>query len=224
MNPRRDLAILVAAVAVSAAGDIAALSALAVELGKTTGSGLAVAALFIANWLALALGAPWAGALVDRGDARRLLVVASLAQAGVAAALASTPGIAGVLALSGLLGIGAAVAVPAEFALLGAIAAQGPGAGRANSRVETARYAGYAVGPLAGTALVAATGVGAALAVDALSFALVAVAGAALSVRRAGTGTSAARAAGAKPRSRDGVTLLSAIRCCGSRWPCWWAR
>jgi MFS family permease len=208
MNPRRDLAILVAAVGVSAAGDIAALSALAVELGKTTGSGLAVAALFIANWLALALGAPWAGALVDRGDARRLLVVASLAQAGVAAVLATTPGTAGVLGLSALLGMGAAVAVPAEFALLGAIAARGPGAGRANAHVETARYAGYAIGPLAGTALVAAAGVGAALAVDALSFALVAVAGVGLSVRRSGTRASEASAAAANPRARDGVTLL----------------
>lgn len=206
MNARRDLAILVAAVGVSAAGDIAALSALAVELGKSTGSGLAVAALFIANWLAIALGAPWAGALVDRGDARRLLMFASLAQAGVAAALATTPGTAGILGLSALLGAGAAVAVPAEFALLGAIAAEGPGAGKANGRVETARYAGYMIGPLAGTALVGIAGVGAALAADAVSFALVALAGAALQVRRSGAGKQSV--AEAKPRARDGVSLL----------------
>jgi hypothetical protein len=204
MNARRDLAILVAAVGVSAAGDIAAVSALAVDLGRTTGSGLTVAALFVANWLALALGAPWAGALVDRGDARRLLMFASLAQAGVAAALATTPGTAGILGLSALLGAGAAVAVPAEFALLGAIAAHGPGAGKANGRVETARYAGYMIGPLAGTALVAVAGVGAALAADAVSFALVALAGGALHVRRAGTRDAAAT----KPRARDGVSLL----------------
>jgi MFS transporter len=221
MNHRRDLAILVAAVGVSAAGDIAAVSALAVELGKTTGSGLTVAALFIANWLALALGAPWAGALVDRGDARRLLIVASLAQAGVAAALATTSSTAGILALSALLGAGAAVTVPAEFALLGAIAARSSaGAGKANSRVETARYAGYTIGPLAGTALVSAAGLGAALAADAVSFGLVAIAGAALQVRRAGSAAAtgaaprvprtgpAAGTAAPKPRARDGVSLL----------------
>jgi hypothetical protein len=208
MNPRRDLAVLVGAVGVSAAGDIAAVSALAVQLQRETGSGLVVAALFAANWLALAVLAPWAGALVDRMDARRLLVLASVGQALVAAALASTPGTPGVLALSALLGAGAAFAVPAEFALVGVVATQAGGAARANARVETARYAGYLVGPLAGTALVGIAGVGAALAADAASFAVVAVGGWALRARRPAPGA----AAGARPRARDGIALLARDR------------
>lgn len=209
MSARRDLAIIVGAVGVSAAGDLAALSALAVEIGERTGSGLLVSALFAANWLALALGAPWAGALVDRLDARRLLIVASLGQAGVAALLAAAPSTAAVLALVALLGAGAAFAVPAEFALLGVVSGRRAGTAAANGRVETARYAGFVVGPLAGTGLVAVAGIGAALAVDALSFLVVAGAALALRARRPGT----AAAGGAKrPRARDGIALLAGDR------------
>src|SRR6185312_4285169 len=117
------------------------------HLQRETGSGIAVATLFAANWLALALGAPWGGALADRLDARKLLIAASLAQAAVAVALAATTATAGVLALVALLGAGAAVVVPAEFALVGAIAATGASAGAVNARVETARNLGYALGP-----------------------------------------------------------------------------
>jgi MFS family permease len=205
VSHRRDLRLVVAAVLVSAAGDLAAVSALAVHLQRETGSGPVVAALFAANWLALAVGAPWGGALVDRLDARRLLVAASLCQAVIAALLASTPGTTGVLALSALLGVGAAVAVPAEFALVGAIAA-GAGAARANARVETARALGYLLGPLAGAASVTVAGVGPALLLDAASFAVVAVAAVALRVRRRPVpGT-------ARPRARDGMALLTGDR------------
>ncbi|HEY7633420.1 MAG TPA: MFS transporter [Thermoleophilaceae bacterium] len=207
MNARRDLAILVGAVGVSAAGDLAALSALAVHLQQTTGSGLVVAALAAANWLPLALGAPAAGALVDRMDARRLLIVASTGQVLVALALATTPGTGGVLALTALLGVGGAVAVPAEFALVGVLVAQGAGSGRANGRVETARYVGYLVGPLAGTALTAAAGVGAALAADGASFAAVALGAALLHSRRPPAPSDAPR-----PRARDGIALLACDR------------
>jgi hypothetical protein len=203
---RRDLVLLAAAGLVSAAGDLAAVSALAVHLQRTTGSGLAVAALFAANWLALAAGAPWGGALADRLDARKLLAAASLFQAAVAVTLAATKGTAGVIALTALLGAGAAVAVPAEFALVGAIASASGHAGQANARVEMARNLGYAVGPLAGGGCVAVAGVGAALLLDAVSFALVAAAAAALEIRRKPA------PGAAKPRARDGIMLLAGDR------------
>jgi Major Facilitator Superfamily len=206
VSHRRDLRLVAAAALVSATGDLAAVSALAVHVQRETGSGLAVAALFAANWLALAVAAPLGGTLVDRLDARRLLVAASLGQAGIAVLLASTPGTAGVLGLSTLLGAGAAVAAPAEFALVGAIAADGAGVGRANARVETARSSGYLLGPLAGTASLAAAGVGPALLLDAASFVLVALAAVALGVRREPVAETV------KPRARDGVVLLTRDR------------
>ena len=203
---RWDLPILVAAVGVSAGGDIAAITALAVHMQATTGSGLLVAAVFAANWLALAAVSPWAGRLVDRVESRAALGWASLAQAVVALALAFTPGAGLTLALVALLGIGAAVAVPAEFALVGVVGARA-GAARANGRVEAARYVGYTVGPLAGGALAAAAGTGGALLLDAASF-LVIVAGAlALRARRRPDGP-----AGESERARGGLALLGADR------------
>jgi len=206
MKPRRDLVILVAAVGISAGGDIGAIAALAVHVQQSTHSGLAVAGLFLANWLALAVAAPAGGALVDRADARGLLIAASAFQAVVAAALASTPGLAGVLALCVLLGAGAAIAVPAEFALVGAVAAQGAGAKRANARVETARNLGYLLGPLAGAGLVALWSVGAALAFDAATFVAIGLGAAMLTVRRPGS----AGVGREGPRARDGIGLLTA--------------
>jgi MFS family permease len=206
MKPRRDLVILVAAVGISAGGDIGAIAALAVHVQQSTHSGLAVAGLFLANWLALAVAAPAGGALVDRADARGLLIAASTFQAVVAAALASTPGLPGVLALCVLLGAGAAIAVPAEFALVGALAAQGPGAKRANARVETARNLGYLLGPLAGAGLVVLWSVGAALAFDAATFVAIGLGAAMLTVRRPGS----AGVGRERPRARDGIGLLTA--------------
>jgi MFS family permease len=205
MKPRRDLMILVAAVGVSAGGDIGAIAALAVHVQESTHSGLAVAGLFLANWLALAVAAPAGGAIVDRADARGLLIAASAFQAVVAAALASTPGLPGVLALCVLLGLGGAIAVPAEFALVGAVAAQGAGAKRANARVETARNLGYLLGPLAGAGLVALWSVGAALAFDAATFVAIGLGAAMLTTRRPGSAAPGRE----RPRARDGIGLLT---------------
>jgi hypothetical protein len=104
-----------------------------------------------------------------------------------------------------LLGVGGAIAVPAEFALVGAVAAQGPGAKRANARVETARNLGYLLGPLAGAGLVALWSVGAALAFDAVTFVAIGLGAALLTVRRPGI----APAGADRPRARDGIGLLT---------------
>jgi len=67
--------------------------------------------------------APVAGLLVDRREARAVLIVASLAQAAVAASLAFTlDSVAAILILAVMLGVGFAVAQPAEFALVPVIA------------------------------------------------------------------------------------------------------
>lgn len=205
---RRDLPLLALAVAVSAAGDIIALYALALHLQATTGSGLAVAGVFAANWLALVVLAPWTGALVDRVETRMALIVASVAQAIVAAALAATPGTAGILGLAALLGAGAAVAVPAEFALVPAVAGD-RGAAAANGRIETARYAGYFGGPLVAAVLFATSGPGVALLVDSASFVAVAIAACFIRGRRT---PAPALERGARGRARDGFVLLGADR------------
>ena len=84
----RDVTLIVAAVGISALGDILLWIPLTLHIQAMTDSGIAVAALMIALWLPIVLLAPVAGLLVDRHDARRVLVLASVAQVAVAAGLA----------------------------------------------------------------------------------------------------------------------------------------
>jgi MFS family permease len=149
----RDLTVLVGAVGLSALGDWLALVPLTLALQEATGSGMTIALLYVAFWAPSVVLAGPAGLLSDRYDPRRVLLLASVAQALVAVALAFASGTGLILALAALLGIGFAVAQPAEFALVPRVA----GEARitvANGRVETARYAGFAVGPLIGGLLV----------------------------------------------------------------------
>ena len=170
----RDLNILVGAVGLSALGDWLALVPLALQLEETTDSGIIVALLFVALWSPAVLLAGPAGLLTDRYDTRRVLLVVSLAQAGVAIGLAFVSGTASILALAALLGVGFAQGQPAEFALVPAVAGEAR-LGVANGRVETARYVGFTVGPLAGGALAAAGGIRTAMLVNAATFLVVAV-------------------------------------------------
>ena len=61
---------------------------LTLHLQEMTDSGIAVAALFVALWAPVVVLALLAGLLVDRLEARGVLLVASLIQAAIAAAMA----------------------------------------------------------------------------------------------------------------------------------------
>jgi MFS family permease len=195
----RDLRLLAGAVLLSAAGDLLALIVLALQVHALTGSGLAVSALFATTLVPAIALAPLAGLVADRCESVRVLVVASLAQAGVAVALAFTHDLAAILALSALLTAGNAFAQPAEFALVPAVAKD---ATRATGVVESARYAGFALGPALAAAL-AVLGPQAALLVNAASFTAIAVAAVAMNARRAPVG-------GKRERALDGVRFLRA--------------
>jgi len=167
----------VGAVCLSALGDWLALVPLALQLEETTDSGIIVALLFVAVWSPAVLLAGPAGLLTDRYDTRRVLLIVSLAQAAIAVGLAFVGGTAAILALAAFLGVGFALAQPAEFALVPAVAGEARLA-VANGRVETARYVGFTIGPLAGGALAAAGGMRAAMLVNAFTFLIVAAAAA----------------------------------------------
>jgi hypothetical protein len=202
---RGGLGMLVAAVFLSALGDWLALTALALHVQETTDSGVAVSGLFVALWLPLVLLAGPAGLLVDRFDARRTLIVASVAQAGVAAALAFTSPLAVMLPLTVLLGAANALGQPAEFTLVPRIVADERLA-VANGHLETARFVGAAAGPLLGGMLFAAGGTRLPLLVDSASFAVIAIAAAALALRAGGSGE--ARESEPLGRARDGIVFL----------------
>ena len=203
MNERRGINRLSAAILLSAVGDFLALIPLALHLQEESGSGIVVAALFIALWTpVVALAAP-AGLLVDRADPRRVLIAVSAAQAVVAVGLAFADSTAAILALAALLGCGTAVGQPAEFALVPAVT-EPDRLAAANGRIESARYLGYTLGPLLGGALAAGGGTRGALLVDAASFAVVALMALSLRPRRAAAREHAADAG----RARDGIAFL----------------
>ena len=99
-------------------------------------------------------------------------------------------GLAATLALTALLGVGVALAQPAEFALVPAVAGRG-GVAAANGRIEAARYLGFTLGPVLGGLLAAAGGTRIALLVNAASFLAVALAAQALRARREPSGATA---------------------------------
>ena len=201
----RDLRLVVGAVGLSSLGDALALIPLTLHIEEETGSGLAVAGLLIALWGPVALLAPLAGALVDRLETRGLLIRVSLAQAVVVAALAFVSAPAAVLALAALVGIGFAVAQPAEFAMVPRVAGE-EGVQVANGHVETARYLGWLLGPLLGSVLAASGGTRLALLVNAVTF--VAVAGAAYALRARREPDPAPDGEERRERLRDGLAFL----------------
>lgn len=206
---RQDLQLLVGAVFLSALGDWLALTALALHLEDTTGSGLAVAALFIALWLPLVVFAAPAGLLVDRFNPRRVVIVASIAQAAVVAVLALTSSLVPILILTVVLGTANAVSQPAEFALIPRVVSAAR-LGVANANVETARFAGFAAGPLLGGVLAGAGGTRLPLLVDAASFVVIALA--VVLVRDRVTGAPDRATGEPLGRARDGFVFLAGDR------------
>jgi MFS family permease len=205
-----DVRLIVGAVGISALGDFILWIPLTLHLQETTDSGIAVAALFVALWAPVVVLAPVAGLIVDRLEARAVLLAASLAQMAIAAALAlALDSVGATLVLAALLGVGFAVAQPAEFALVAPIA----GDDRltdVNGLVETARYAGMTAGPAIGGVLAGLGGVDVAMLVNAGTFGVVALAALMLRTRRP------PQPRGDEPeRARDGVVYLFRDRTLG---------
>jgi MFS family permease len=167
----------------SAFGDELALIALTLKVAAISDSGWAVAGLLIAGLAPLVVFAPVAGLLVDRTEGSRALYFASIAQGFLAVALAFTPNLPVIFAMSFLLGSAASIASPALFALVPVIVGEDQ-VTKANSAMESARYVGAVAGPFAAGSLTAALGTRSAMLVDAASFAVIAFAAATLRARR----------------------------------------
>jgi MFS family permease len=200
----RDFRLIFIAYGTTHVGDDLAIVALTLRVEELTDSGLLVAALLIADLVPRLLFAPLGGLLVDRLETVRLLVVASILQAGLAAALAFVEAVPGILALSFLLGTVASVSNPALFALV-PVAAGEERVAEANARLEVARYAGGAIGPLLAGLLSAGLGTRLALLVDAATFLAVAACAVFLHVRRRPVPLAEGEAS---PRAREGIAFV----------------
>jgi MFS family permease len=210
--------LIAGAVGLSAMGDWLALAPLGLHLAGSTGSGFALAALMASLWAPSVLLAGLAGRVADRFESRAVVIWVSLAQAAVATVLAFADGTAAILALTTLLGTGFALAQPAEFALVPAIAGEGRGAdtearlSSANGLVEFARYAGFAAGPALGGLLAAGGSSRLALLANAGTFFAVALFGLAMHARRRPGAHVADEAGAVETREEGGFRILFANR------------
>lgn len=167
--------LLLAALMVSTVGDEISLITLMFRTAEDEAP-FAVPMLLVAQLLPGLLAAPFIGRLIDARDAAKLLLLASIAEAGLLVWIALYPDLVSTLLGASALSIVFAISGTATFALIPAIAAGlGMPLSRANSVLELVRGAGMLIGPVAGGVLVAWIGTCAALLTDAASFLLLAI-------------------------------------------------
>ena len=158
----------------SGAGTWLALVALEVDIWSRTHSSGWIAALLIADMLPTFAIGILVGPLIDRLSRRRLMVSADLVRFGVFAALPFTTSAAQIVALAAVAGIATGFFRPAAYAGLPNLV-KDEDLPSANALLQTVDNLTWALGSLAGGALVAASGVDAAYWINACTFLISAV-------------------------------------------------
>jgi MFS transporter, ENTS family, enterobactin (siderophore) exporter len=171
----RDFRLLAISQAISAVGDMVAITALPLLVLALTGSGVAMGAVFAIGAVTDFAVALFAGALADRTDRKRLMVIADVGRA-ILTALVPLSVVAGGPTMAVILVVAAPLALLRSFFRAGYIASVPAIVGRehlarANGILETVQSTASVLGPLLAAFLIAAIGPGLTLAVDAASFA-----------------------------------------------------
>ncbi|MFI6237536.1 MFS transporter [Micromonospora sp. NPDC050784] len=175
LRRNRPFRALFSARLVSYAGDSLSLVALIFHVAETTGKGLAVALLLLVGDFAPSLLGPFTGALADRLDLRRLMVVCELIQAVVLLVIVLTmPALPMLLALVAIRATASQLFQPASRAAVPALVGDSD-LETANSTLGFGSNAAEAVGPLLAAALFPLVGLRGVLLVDAVSFLVSAV-------------------------------------------------
>jgi MFS family permease len=161
---------LFAARCVSYAGDALGMVALMLHVAGSTGLGLAVAALLLAGDFVPSLAAPFAGALADRLDRRRLMIGCELVQAVLVAAIAlSLPPFAPLLVLVAVRAVAGQLFQPASRAAVPALVPE-EDLVAANATLGFGTNTAELTGPLIAAALLPLFGVRGVLWADAATF------------------------------------------------------
>jgi MFS family permease len=158
----------------SGAGTWLALVALEVDIWNRTHSSGWIAALLIADMLPTFAIGILVGPLIDRLSRRRLMIGSDLVRFGVFAALPFTTSATQVVALATVAGFATGVFRPAAYAGLPNLV-KDEDLSSANALLQTVDNLTWALGSLAGGALVAASGVDAAYWINACTFVISAV-------------------------------------------------
>ena len=153
----------------SAFGTWLAFVALTIDVYDRTGSAVWVSALLIADFLPAILIGLAAGALVDRLPRRRLMIASDLVRVAIFAALPFANDVAFIVALAAAAGFATGFFRPALYAGLPNLL-DDEDLPHANSLLQTIENLAWALGPVIGGVLVAATGPDAAYWINAVTF------------------------------------------------------
>jgi MFS family permease len=171
----RAFGALAAARIVSLTGDSLSLVALMLLVADRAGDALAVALLLLVGDFAPSLLGPLTGAISDRFDLRRVMIVAELVQGALILVIAlALPPLPVLLVLVALRAVAGQVFLPASRTAMPALVADRD-LPAANALLGFGANGGEVLGPLLAAALVGVIGVRGVLLVDAASFALSAV-------------------------------------------------
>jgi len=153
----------------SAFGTWLAFVALTIDVYDRTGSAVWVSALLIADFLpAIVIGVA-ASSLVDRLPRRRLMIASDLARVAIFAVLPFANGPGAIVALAALAGFATGFFRPALYAGLPNLLPD-EDLPYANSLLQTIENVAWALGPVLGGVLVAATGADAAYWINSVTF------------------------------------------------------
>jgi MFS family permease len=168
---RRRFRLLFFATFASGVGNWLALIALQIDVYDRTHSGWWVAALLIATILPAVFLGLLAGPLVDRLSRKGLMIGSDLGRMAVFVALPFVDSTALIVLLAGIAGVGNAFFRPAVLAGLPNLVRDDE-LGGANALLQLVEWTTTAIGPIAGGAIVAASGPDAAYWVNAATFGL----------------------------------------------------
>jgi MFS family permease len=153
----------------SSAGTLLAAVALAVDIQQRTNSGPWVAAVFIVEFLPTVVVGLLLGPLLDRLERRSLMIAADAVRIGVFVALPFAPSAAWVVGLAAVAGLATGFFRPAVYAGVPNLVPDEE-LPRANALLQGVENLSWAVGPIVGGILTAASGPSAAYAINAASF------------------------------------------------------
>jgi MFS family permease len=153
----------------SSAGTLLAAVALAIDVQERTNSGPWVAAVVVVEFLPTIFVGLLFGPFLDRFERRSLMIAADAVRVGVFVALPFAPNAATVVALAAVAGLATGFFRPAVYAGIPNLVPDEE-LPRANALLQGVENLSWAVGPLVGGVLAAASGPSAAYAINAVSF------------------------------------------------------
>jgi MFS family permease len=213
-SPLRALPLAVALQFMISAGDGLAMVALASRVYERSHAGWAVASVFLAVSIPVAVLAPLAGMVLDRLSPKPVLTAAAGTAALVALLLTRVTGVAGTLGLAAGFGLCAALLQPGLGVIVPRLA-RAEAITRANSYLQAATWGGMTAGPLLAGVLGAAGGPRLALVGDAATYAAGAVGLALLHLSRLPAPDGAAARETVSRQLRGGMWFLRADRTAG---------